>query len=161
MQQHEHSQDITINADGSETYSETTVVDSDGMLTGVHSGSVCVHEPARYTIATGATHDGSLAFEPGSAGSIDGVHNGSLHVEAGAVVEVHGAQNGSTHVATGGLVRVAPTGRLSGSLHVDGLVENRGVRGGSMHPADADVRDLDGGSVKQPQMRNGRAYYTW
>jgi hypothetical protein len=137
MQQHEHPQNITINADGSETYTEVIVIDSDGMLTRKHSGGICVHEPARFTIARGAIHNGSLVFESGTAGSIEGVHNGSLHVEPRAVVEIHGAQNGSTHVSAGGVVRVAPTGRLPGSLHVDGLV------------------------VKQPQTRNGIAYYTW
>lgn len=161
MQQHEHPQNLTINADGSETYAEVTVIDSDGMLTSMHSGSICVHEPARYTISRGATNNGSLAFQSGTAGSIDGASNGSLHVAAGAVVEIRGAQNGSTHVAAGGVVRVGPTGSLAGSLHVDGLVENRGTRGGAVYPADADVRDLDGGTVKRAQMRDGAAYYTW
>ncbi|WP_454044670.1 hypothetical protein [Cellulosimicrobium sp. Marseille-Q8652] len=161
MQQHEHPQNITINADGSESYAETTVIESDGMLTGMHSGSTCVHEPARYTISSGATHNGSLAFQSGTAGSIDGANNGSLHVAADAVVEIRGAQNGSTHVAAGGIVRVAPTGRLAGSLHVDGLIENRGVREGTVYPTDADIRDLDGGTVTQPQTHDGAAYYTW
>lgn len=161
MQQHDHQQDITINADGSESRTETTVIDRDEILTGAHSGTTCVHEPARYTIASGAAHNGSLAFQSGTAGSIDGANNGTLYVAPDAVVEIRGAQNGSVDVAAGGIVRVAPTGRLAGALHIDGLVENRGVRGGPVHPDDADVQDLDGGSVKQPQMRNGMTYYTW
>lgn len=60
-----------------------------------------------------------------------------------------------------GLVRVHPGGKLAGSRHVAGLIENRGTRGGSDHLNGGSVQDLDGESVKQPSRRGEANYYNW
>jgi hypothetical protein len=51
-------------------------------------------------------------------------------------------------------------GELQGSLHVDGTIENRGSRGGSVTGA-GEVRDLPGSRVVQPVVRGGANVYEW
>lgn len=158
---HEHGLEITINADGSRTTRPSKVVTDTELLAGSYAGGICVHEGAVFTIAEAGRLSGSLTFRSGSTGVIVGRHSGSLHVSDGASVEVVGDQSGSVHVDAGGIVVVAPTGRLAGSLHVAGLIENRGVRGGSVHLAGGAIHDI-GGTVKQPQTSDGNvAFYNW
>lgn len=159
---HEHGQDIFIKADGSEEYREPWIVTEDDSLHGQHSGGICVHEGATFEIGSRGQHSGSLRLQPGSKARITGQHSGSLHVGPGAEADVTGSQSGSVHVDRGGLVRVHPGGRLAGSLHVAGLIENRGIRGGSVHMSGGEIRDLDGGTVKQPTTSSdGRNTYRW
>ncbi|MCZ2819743.1 hypothetical protein O2V63_05320 [Modestobacter sp. VKM Ac-2977] len=160
---HEHALDIHILADGSEERREPWVItDGHETLTEAHSGGVCVHAEASFEIARRGQLSGSLSLQPGSSARIAGQHAGSLHVEAGAVAEVVGDQSGSVHVEDGGLVRVHPGGKLAGSLHVAGLIENRGTRGGSVQLSGGVVEDLDGGSVKQPtEGPRGENVYKW
>lgn len=161
--EHVHGQDIIIAADGSQTYQDPFVVQGDVVLRQPHSGSICVHEGANFTIARSAQHSGSLHFRRGSTGRIEGSHAGSLHMAADVTVEVQGNQSGSAHVAAGAVLTVAPDGQLAGSLHIDGLVTNAGVRGGSLETGlGGEVRDLPGSRVKQP-VRNseGMVYYQW
>jgi hypothetical protein len=159
---HEHGQDIFINADGSEEYREPWVVTADDALQGDYSGSICVHEGATFEVGARGTHSGSLTLRPGSRVRIIGTHSGSLRVSRGAAVEVTGHKSGSVHVERGALVKVQPGGRLSGSLHVAGLIENRGTRGGSVHMSGGEIRDLDGGTVKQPtRSSDGISVYYW
>ena len=160
---HEHPSDIHILADGSEELREPWVItDGRETLSGTHSGGVCVHAEASFEIARQGRHSGSLSLQPGSSARIAGQHSGSLHVGAGAVAEVVGSQSGSVHVERGGLVRVQPGGKLAGSLHVAGLIENRGSRGGSVQLSGGVIEDQDGGSVKQPTKGPGGAnYYSW
>lgn len=161
-QDHDHPQDIVINADGSKEYRDSRVVTDDEVLTSAHSGSICVHEGATFEISRRGQHSGSLWLQPGSIVRIVGQHSGSLHVAADSIVEVVGNQSGSSHVERGGLVRVAPGGVLAGSLHVAGVIENRGTRGGSEHMAGGAIRDLDGGAVKPPtRMGDGGTVYRW
>jgi hypothetical protein len=161
MDEHEHHQDIFRGSDGSETYRDPWIVEGEGRLTGSHSGSICVHGGASFEIARGAHHSGSLTFRSDSVGHISGKHSGSLHVARRAKVDVRGDQSGSVHVARGAVVRVASEGRLAGSLHIEGLIENRGARGGSVHLSGGEVLDVEGGRVKQPTMRNGVSVYEW
>lgn len=144
-----HSQDIHIQADGSEEYRDPWVVTESETLVGQHSGSVCVHEDATFEIGRSGQHSGSLRLQPGSRARVVGRHSGSLHVAGGAAAEVLGDQTGSVHVEPGGLVQVHPGGKLAGSLHGAGLIENRGTRGGSDHMTGGEIRDIDGGSEKQ------------
>lgn len=159
---HEHTQDVHIQADGSREYRDPWVVTSDDALHGQHSGGVCVHAPSTFEIGPRGQHSGSLRLQPGSSARIAGQHSGSLHVGPDAVVEVTGSQSGSVHVDSGGLVRVHPGGKLAGSLHVSGLIENRGTRGGSEHMNGGEIRDLDGASVNQPvTSTGGTKTYSW
>jgi hypothetical protein len=159
---HKHPQDIFIQADGTEEYRDSWVVTSHELLDGKHSGAVCVHADATFEIGERGHLAGSLRLQPGGTGRIAGKHSGSLHVGPGAVAEVTGDQSGSVHVDRGGLVRVQAGGKLAGSLHVAGIIENRGTRGGSVHMSDGHIRDLDGGVVKQPTKRlDGTSYYSW
>lgn len=158
---HEHPQDVAIQADGSEEYREPWVVTGEEVLTSTHSGGVCVHEGATFELAGRGRLSGSLRLQPGSAARIVGKHSGSLHVGPDAVAEVMGNQSGSVHVQPGGLVRVHPGGTLAGSLHVGGVIQNRGTRGGSVHMSGGMIQDLEGGSVKQPTRRGDSNYYEW
>lgn len=159
---HEHAQDVVIQPDGSEHYRDPRVITSDDSLNGAHSGSICVHEGATFQVGRQGRHSGSLSLQPGSTVRIVGQHSGSLHVASDAVAEVLGGQSGSVHVEYGGLVRVHPGGKLAGSLHVAGLIENRGTRGGSVHMDGGEIQDLDSGSVKQPTTtEDGASYYSW
>lgn len=158
---HEHPRDIFIQADGSEEHREPWVVTSDEVLFKAHSGGVCVHQGASFEVASRARLSGSLKLQTGSSARIVGQHSGSLHIAPDAVAEVVGSQSGSVHVERGGLVRVQPGGKLAGSLHVAGLIENRGTRGGSVHMAGGSIEDRDGGSVKQPTRQGDSNYYNW
>jgi hypothetical protein len=158
---HEHAQDIHIVVEGSEEHRDPMVVEEDETFAGSCSGSICVHDGATFELARGGQHSGSLRLRPAAICRIAGQHSGSLHVSARAVAEVSRNQSGSGHVAHGGLVRVTPSGTLAGSLHVAGLIENRGTCGGSVHMAGGVIRDLKGSSVKQPTTRNGMTYYQW
>jgi hypothetical protein len=159
----EHPQDVFVGADGSEEYRDPWVVDSDDQLGGSHSGSICVHGGANFEIARGAHHSGSLSFQMGSSGRIIGRHSGSLYLGEQSNVEVVGDQSGTVNVDPGAVLKVAPGGKLAGTLHVAGLIENRGVRGGTVQAdGGGEVRDVDGGVVKPPtSMRDGRAIYRW
>ena len=157
---HEHSQDIFI-TDGSEERRDSWVIEEHRQLTGQHHGSICVHQDAEFTLELGAHHSGSLTFRPGSVGRIFGKHSGSLHVAPTARVEILGDQSGSVHIEPGGLLRVDEGGKLAGSLHVAGQIENRGVRGGSVHLAGGEIHDLDNGTVKTATHRNGMSFYEW
>lgn len=159
---HEHGRDIFIQADGSEEYRDRWVVTSDELLKGEHSGGVCVHADATFEIGVRGHLAGSLSLQPGSTGRIAGTHSGSLRIGPGAVAEVSGEQSGSVHIDRGGLVRVHRGGKLAGSLHVAGVIENRGTRGGSVQLNGGQIRDLDGGVEKQPiKHRDGTEYYSW
>lgn len=157
---HEHSQDIFI-TDESEERREAWIIEEHQQLFGQHNGSICVHEAAEFTLALGAHHSGSLTFRPGSVGRILGKHSGSLHVARTARVEVLGDQSGSVHIESGALLQVEPGGKLAGSLYVAGQIENRGVRGGTVHLAGGNIRDIDSGTVKEPTHRNGMSVYEW
>jgi hypothetical protein len=92
---------------------------------------------------------------------IAGTQNGSLHVEDTGTVVVHGAQNGSVHVDAGAIVRVDAGGRINGSLHVSGRIENAGTRGGTVRLRDhGEVVDLPGSTALTPQvMPDGTRIY--
>jgi len=159
---HEHAQDIFIQADGSEEHRHPWVVASDEQLNGKHSGGVCVHADATFEIGMRGHLAGSLSLRPGGKARIAGRHSGSLHVGPGAVAEVTGEQSGSVHVDRGGLLQVQAGGKLAGSLHVAGMIENRGTRGGSVYMSGGQILDLDGGVEKQPTKgQDGTLYYTW
>lgn len=160
--EHAHAQDVHIKADGSSEYRDPWVVTSDDALHRQYSGGICVHSPANFEIGAQGQHSGSLRLQPGTTATITGQHSGSLHVEPDAVADVIGNQSGSVHVERGGVVRVHPGGRLAGSLHVSGLIENRGTRGGSVHMGGGEIRDLDGGTVRQPtRSSDGMNIYQW
>ncbi|WP_157544924.1 hypothetical protein [Nocardioides halotolerans] len=159
---HDHPKDLHIQADGSEEYRGPWVVESDDSLNANHSGTVCVHEGATFQIGPRGTLSGSLTLQSGSTARIDGKVAGSLTVASGAIAEITGDQSGSVTVDRGGLVRVHPGGKLAGSLVVAGLVENRGVRGGSVQIRGGEIQDLDGGSEKQPtRTTDGSSIYVW
>lgn len=153
MDQHEHTLDFF----GSERR-PPLVIEEAHALQGSHQGSVCVHEGAHLDLL--GTQNGSVSLRPNSTVALIGTHNGSLHVSEGSRVEITGAQNGSVHVDAGGTVLVGPTGKLAGSLHVDGVILNEGIRGGSVH-GPGEVRDVNGGRVKQPVVENGMSVYRW
>jgi hypothetical protein len=159
---HDHSDDIFIGADGRSERRSQRVVDADEALTGPYSGGICVHAGATFEISRGGEHSGSLTFRSGSGGRIVGRHSGSLHVSERSDVLVVGDQSGSVHVDSGAVLKVAAGGKLAGSLHVAGLIENRGLRGGSVHLEGGEIRDVDGGTVKQPTSTGeGTAVYNW
>jgi hypothetical protein len=159
---HSHSEDIHIGPDGTRTLKAPKIVEVDSTTHGAHSGSTCVHA-GTYTIAHGATNNGSVTVQPRAALVVLGTQNGSLHVHADASVEIRGAHNGSVHVDPGGVVRVAPGGKLAGSLDVGGRIENAGIRGGTVRTyADGEIVDVPGGTVKQPQIGpHGEHIYHW
>ena len=159
---HTHNDDITISASGARSTSPQTIVESDTTLSGSHNGGTCVHA-GTYTIARGATSNGSVTLQPGAGLVVNGVQNGSVNVGRGAWVEVRGAHNGSMHVHPGGRVRVEPGGKLAGSLDVGGDVENAGTRGGTARRyGDGAITDLPGGVVKEPEIGpNGAHLYRW
>ncbi|WP_136054591.1 hypothetical protein [Microbacterium sp. K24] len=158
---HSHDDDIRIGPDGSQTTVPRKIVETDETLRSSHSGGICVHSGV-FTIGPSASHSGSLQVEPGAQVIISGSHTGSLHVAGEATVTVRGKQSGSVHVAKGGRVIVKRGGRLAGSLHVSGVIENMGTRGGSEHIDGGDVVDLLGGTVKRPTRTiGGAAVYEW
>jgi len=158
---HEHQDDILITSGGADEYRPMWVVEGDETLSTKHSGGICVENGASFRITSSGQHSGSLTFRPGSAGTIVGQHSGSLEEHPETDVVVEGAQSGSVHVSAGATLKVAASGRLAGSLHVEGTIENRGQRGGSEHIFGGQVLDIDGGTVKQPALRNGAKYYEW
>ncbi len=158
---HTHNDDIHIGPNGARSTTPQKVVETDETLHGSHSGGICVHSGV-FTVGSRASHSGSLRVETGAKVVIRGSHSGSVHVADQAAVVVQGKQSGSVHVAAGGRLRVEHGGQLAGSLHVSGLIENSGVRGGSEHIEGGQILDLPGGSVKQPsRITNGAAVYEW
>ena len=71
-----------------------------------------------------------------------------------------GRQQGPVFVAAGGRVDVEPQGTLAGSLDVDGVLRNRGIRGGAVSGAGV-VDDLPGATVKRTVVRNGTTDIEW
>jgi hypothetical protein len=66
-----------------------------------------------------------------------------------------GASNkGRSSSPPGCRVDVEPQGTLAGSLDVDGVIRNRGIRGGAVSGAGV-VDDLPGATVKRTVVRNG------
>ncbi|WP_153004300.1 hypothetical protein [Microbacterium testaceum] len=159
---HSHPDNIHIGPRGERTTEPMKVVDADETLHGLYSGGTCIHQ-ATYTVATRAVTNGSMRVSEGGSFVVHGTHNGSLHVDDGAIVDIFGSHNGSTHVSPGGLVRVHPAAKLAGSLHVGGLIENRGARGGTVTTyGNGEVRDMDGSIVKQPEISgSGARVYKW
>lgn len=102
---HDHSQDVFINADGSEELRDLWLIEENAALDGKHSGGICVHDQGTFTITAIGHHSGSLTFRSGSSGRIEGKHSGSLHVSARSEVEVAGDQSGSVYVAEGDSLR--------------------------------------------------------
>lgn len=131
----------------------------DHPLNSLHSyGSVCVHVGARLIVR--GVQNGSVSSRPTATGVVRGTVNGSVTVAEGGRVEVVGSINGSVHVEEGGLNHIAPSGKLAGSLHVNGVIENEGVRGGPV-TGYGDVRDVGTGRVRQPVVENGVIAYRW
>lgn len=162
MNDHSHEKDIFIQGDGSEEYRDPWVVTADESLAGAHSGGVCVHEGGTFTMGSRGHLSGSLRLQPGTSALAAGQISGSLHVSRDAVADVSGRVSGSVHVDRGGLVRVLPGGVLAGSLHVSGLIENRGTRGGTVDLSGGEILDLYGGAVKQPTTtEDGVNIYNW
>jgi hypothetical protein len=102
---HEHPQEVFIQADGSVEYREPWVITDDEVLATAHFGGVCVHEGATLELASKVRLSGSLTLQAGSSARIVGQHSGSLHVGPDSVVDVLGSQSGSVHVERAGLVR--------------------------------------------------------
>jgi hypothetical protein len=121
-------------------------------LRGVHQGTICVHAGCEIIVV--GTQQGTLTLRPGSTGTIHGKVQGTVCVERGAQMVINGTLNGSVYVARDAIVSVAASGKLAGSLTVDGTVENRGIRGGPTSGAGR-VEDIDGGQVKQATVENG------
>jgi hypothetical protein len=134
------------------------VIEHDDQLAGTHDGTVCVHAGAELTVL--GNQRGTVSFRSGSTGVVVGAIRGSLHVASGAIVVIQGGQHGSVQIDHWGVVRVDAGGKLAGSLHVDGLVENRGIRGGAASGG-GEIRDVDGGQVMQPLIVNGVHFYNW
>lgn len=155
---HEHPADIFITGDKREER-PMRVIDDEGVISDSYSGGVCVEEGASFIIGPSGHQSGSLTFQPGSKGTIKGRLSGSLTVRPGAEVTVEGQLSGSVHVSSGAKVTVSASGRLSGSLRVEGTIENSGKRAGTEHVDGGQIRDIDGGSVVQPIFRNGIRYY--
>lgn len=161
MPNHEHQDDIFIDASGNETRRQPWIIDDDAHLSTSHSGGICIHRGGELTIDKAGRHSGSLSLRPGASAVIRGAHSGSLHVAPEAMVVVEGQQSGSVHVEHGGVVRVLANGRLAGSLHVAGRIENSGQRGGTVSERGGEIIDLPGSTVKQPRFKDGTAVYEW
>lgn len=158
---HTHDDDIQIDPDGKTTTKPKKVVAESETLHGDYMGGICVHS-GTFTIGPGASHSGSLRILPAAQVIIRGSHNGSLHVSDHAQATVHGRQSGSVHVASDGRVLVERNGRLAGSLHNSGVIENKGIRGGTDHSLGGQIIDLPGGTVRSPSRTvNGASVYEW
>lgn len=153
MDQHAHAMDLF----GDEER-PPLIIERDDHLTGTHDGTVCVHAGASLVIS--GKQRGTTTFRTGSSGTVTGAILGTLHLASGAVVAIEGTLSGSVHVERGAVLRVEPGGKLAGSLRVDGLVENRGTRGGAVSGT-GDVHDVDGGQVKQPRTVDGMQLFDW
>lgn len=134
------------------------VIDQDDDLRRAHNGSICVHGDATLTIY--GTVNGSLHLRPRGRVVIVGSHNGSLHLQPGAEVIVNGRQAGSSHVSVNAHLQVGERGRLAGSLHNSGVVDNYGERGGNVHGS-GQINDHPGSHIQQPVERNGVSHYEW
>lgn len=129
---------------------EPWLVTTDQELTGSYSGTVNVIDQTQFIIAQQGLHYGPLCLEAGSAGRVMGEHLGPLELAEGSSIEVLGHHNGPVEVGPGAVVKVLPGGRLSGTLKVAGLVENRGTRAGNTVLTGGEVHDIDGGIVDSP-----------
>lgn len=128
------------------------------VMSGDYRGGVCVEVDSSFELI-GELH-GSLRVHEGAKAVISGHHHGSLHVELRAEVRITGRHNGSLHVDYGGVATVEPGGRLSGSMHNNGLIVLRGAFDGSQSGA-GDLRIEGDGYVKEPRIRRGVNYYDW
>lgn len=102
---------------------------------------------------------GSLKIHKGAVAIISGKHTGSVHIAEGAELQVNGMHTGSIHVKQGGKVIVDLNGKLAGTLHNDGEVIVKGVFGGKRLGEGSFI--LDGGTIKQPKIKDGVATYIW
>lgn len=121
-----------------------------------HRGTIEVEGGATVTVR--GTVQGTVSLHRGARLLLEGTVQGTLHVSGGAQAVVRGSQQGSVDVDHGGTVIVEPTGKLSGSLHVDGELINRGVRAGAIMGRGTIV-DEGSGRVVQPRVVNGINYY--
>lgn len=154
MYSHEHGKDLF----GSEERDQLVVDERTFVLRGTRQGTICVHGDCEISVV--GVQQGSLTLRPNSRATISGDVRGTKHVGEGAQVLVSGSINGTVHVDRGGVVSITPSGRLAGTLHVDSVVENRGVRGGPVK-GDGRVEDIDGGRAVQPTVENGANIYRW
>lgn len=135
-------------------------IDGEETIAGTHRGSLIVARGGHLRLA--GTQRGTVHVEPCGAAEVLGSLQGTLHVERSAHVQIHGRQQGTVHVKQGGLVEVAATGRLQGTLHVDGRLINGGVRGGTVH-GNGSIEDVEGGTVKGADeiWPDGTHVYRW
>jgi cytoskeletal protein CcmA (bactofilin family) len=133
------------------------VVTSDHALVGTHAGSVQV-EAGHFELS--GTLNGSLTVQSGAGATISGTQNGSIYVAPGVTVKVTGTASGSLHVDRGACVVIEPGGTQAGTLHNQGRVVLRGIRGGAVS-GQGELAIEGAGRVKQPVTRDGIEYYEW
>jgi len=133
------------------------VVTSDHALVGTHAGSVQV-EAGHFELM--GTLNGSLAVQSGAEATISGTQSGSTYVGPGVTLRVTGMASGSLHVDRGACVVIEPGGTQAGSLHNQGRVILRGIRGGAVS-GQGELVIEGAGRVKLPVSRDGIEYYEW
>lgn len=119
--------------------------------------------PGRAIAGAEALHGlytGSIVVRPEAVFEIVGTHQGSLDVEPGAVVSISGQQYGSMRVAAGGRVEIEKRGVAAGSIFNEGLVVNKGKRGGPV-TGFGSLEDLPGSTVERPVVIDGVSHYSF
>lgn len=121
------------------------------------SESCEIREPVKNTviIRSGAqvtarsTLSGTVTVEQGAVLEAHGPVNGTVTIEGGARAVFHDRASGTIHVRAGGEARLTPTAVALGTMTVDGVLTNEGVRGVQVKGS-GEVIDAPGSMVREP-----------
>lgn len=107
---------------------------------------------AGVTVTARSNISGTVNLERGARLDAHGPVNGTVAVSAGAQVAFYDRVGGTVHVHAGAEAVIAPSSVALGTLVVEGLLTNEGVRGIQVSGSGR-VVDAPGSEVRQPDER--------
>lgn len=100
-------------------------------------------------VVSRAKLSGSVTVESGASLDAKGHVTGTVHVAAHGEATFHQKASGTLNVSQGGRVRLTETSIALGTMRIDGVLVNEGVRGVQVHGTGT-VEDRPGATVRQP-----------
>jgi hypothetical protein len=136
-----------------------TVITEDTDLRESVTNTVIVRGPA--TATAYAPLSGTVTVESGATLITHGAVNGTVNVSNEGTVIFHGPANGTLHIGAGGLVHIQRGASAIGTMQIEGVLINDGVRGANIR-GDGLVEDRPGSQVRQPDrtLPDGTTIYT-
>lgn len=124
-----------------------TVIAESCELRGAVNNTLIIRPGAHVTAL--ATISGTVLVEKDAVLVAHGPVGGTVNVHRGGSAVFHDRLGGTIHVARGGAATLAATAVALGTMKIDGLLTNEGVRGVQISGA-GNVIDTPGATVRQP-----------